>query len=198
MRSGVAFLVLGLAACGGSVVETPKGEGAGGGTSTNTFSTTFSETFTTGPTTTVPGGGGAGGGVVCTPVQGGSGGFMQPTCDDLKVMAVTTPLFADEGGNGKLAFGENGKVSVKLSEIAGVGFNYYPGVRFSSDTVSIPAPDDNVFYAILPCDSYQATAQIQLLENAPSGVVTYVKAQVTMLNADCPEAPSILIPVEIE
>lgn len=196
MRSeiGAACVVLSLAACGGSVVEGPSDTSTGSGT------TTTSETFTTGSTGSFSGGGGAGGATKCTPAEGGTGGFVQPTCDDLAVMNVTNPLLVDEGGNGKLKYGESAKVTVKLNEIAGVGFNFYPGVRFSSDSdaLSIPAPDNSWFYAIFPCESYDASADIKLYMNMPKGVVMYVKAQVGMLNADCPDAPSIFIPVEIE
>jgi hypothetical protein len=174
-------LVTTLAACSGEVIEATGTTGSGGGA-------------------TGGGGGGSGGAPVteCTPQAEGSGGVpLQPTCADLAVMTVTSPVFVDSGGDGQLGPGETGVLTVKLNEVAGKGFNWYPGVTFTSDTISMEATGEAQFYAILPCQSVEANAQLSLLTKIGLGAVAHVKAQVSMLGMDCPEAPSIDIPIPV-
>jgi hypothetical protein len=177
MRLGTAALALTLAACG-EVIEQATSAGTGSSAAT--------------------GSGGAGGApAVCVPQDGG-GTPLQPTCADLDVMTVSHPAFMDDSGDGKLAFDESGTLTVNLNEVAGQGFNDYPGVSFTSDVVSVDANGLAQFYAILPCQSEKASVQISLLTHVPPGTVVQMKAQVAMLGAVCPDAPSISIPIVIE
>lgn len=190
---GAAAIAALVAACSGEVVEQ-----AGGGSGPVASSSTTVEPTPTTDTASGGGGAGAGGAPSCMPVTAGAGGFVEPTCADLGVMTVTTPSLTDDSADGKLSYLEKATLTVQLNEVAGVGFNFYPGVRFTSESISIPAPDNAWFYAILPCQSNEASTPIELLTDLPKGTIAHVKAQVAMLGADCPEAPFIDIPIQIE
>ena len=173
---GWAAALVMLTACGGKVVEPGSTE----------------ET-----TSTQGGGAGAGGGTVCVPLnQGGSP--LQPTCADLEGLAVRQPVLGDEGGDGKLAYQEKGTIEVTLADASGRGFNWYPGVHFTSETISIESSGLDQFYAVLPCGSMEASAGVALLTPYPAGTVLKVKAQVSALNLDCPEAPFVELPVVVQ
>jgi hypothetical protein len=183
-RLATAVLVTMLAACSGEVIQTTSG-----GSSSSSGSSSSGGAIGSGgaPSTT------------CVPQPEGSGGApLQPTCADLAVMTVSSPVFVDEGGDGELGPGEKAVLTVKLDEVAGKGFNWYPGVLFSSDTISVEATGEAQFYAILPCQSLDASAQVSLLTKVDPGTVVHMKAQVTMLGMDCPDAPSIQIPIAIQ
>lgn len=140
--------------------------------------------------------GGSGGAPVCVPADGGNAP-LQPTCADLARLAVGQPALADASGDGKLAFQEKGTLKVVLSDTSGRGFNWYPGVRFSSAAISIDSNGLDQFYAVLPCGSMEASAGVSLLTPYPKGTVLKVQAQVSALDLDCPEAPAIEVPVEV-
>jgi hypothetical protein len=124
--------------------------------------------------------------------------FMQPTCADLAVMTVSDPSVQDDGGDGKVSPGEGAIIHVKLSEIAGKGFMYYPGVSFTSDTVTVPDPQAAQLYGILPCQVDDLTVHVVVPESVPKGTVVHVKAQVAMLSMACPDADSIEIPITVQ
>jgi hypothetical protein len=174
-KLGWLALPLGLCACGGEVLQPAS------------------------TTTTTSHGGTGGAPAACTPQPDGAGGTLtQPTCADLGGLTVSDPKLADDSGNGKLAYQESAIVSVKLNEVAGKGFNFYPGVHFSSDTVSVASDGTDQFYAILPCQSVDASAKLTLLTQVTPGTTVHVTARVSMLGSDCPEAYGIDIPIEIE
>lgn len=175
-------LVSALAGCGGVVVETTP-EGTSGSSSSGSSSSSS-------------------GGVpaTCEPQAQGSGGAsLQPICSDLAVMNVSDPVFVDDGGDGSLSAGESGTITVKLNEIAGMGFNFYPSVTFTSDELTIEDTGSAQFYAILPCSSMDATARVSFLKKPSTTPSTAtVKAQVSALGLDCPAAPSISIPISVQ
>lgn len=162
-----------LAACGGKVVEPGSSDAS------------------------TSAAGGSGGAAVCVPAEGGAAP-LQPTCADLGRLAVRQPALADESGDGKLAFQEKGTLKVILADVSGRGFNWYPGVRFTSATISIASDGLDQFYAVLPCGSSEASAGVSLLTSYPQGTALTVRAQVSALGLDCPDAPAIEVPVVVE
>jgi len=176
-KLGWLALPLGLVACGSEVVQPA-----------------------TTTTTTTTGEAGAGGApAACVPQPDGAGGTLtMPTCADLGGLTVSDPKLDDESGDGKLAYQESAVVTVHLNDVSGKGFNWYPGVQFSSDTVSVDTTGFAQFYAILPCQTLDASTKLTLLTQVTPGAVVHVTARVSMLNSDCPEAYGIDIPIEVE
>jgi hypothetical protein len=142
------------------------------------------------------GAGGAAGG--CVEQTGGAGGFAQPTCDDLDRMTVSNPRLADAGGDGALSPGENFTLSVDLSEVAGVGHNWYPTVAFESDTPGVTISQGTQFYAILACQTLETTAQGSVDNSVAPGTTVTITAQVAALSETCPDAYSIQIPLAVQ
>jgi hypothetical protein len=94
--------------------------------------------------------------------------------------------------------GEGATVTVKLREIAGKGFDAYPGVIFTSDLATIGDQGSAWFYAILACQVDDASVKITVPDTVAIGTVVHVKAQVSMVNAACPDASSITITIPIQ
>jgi hypothetical protein len=143
--------------------------------------------------------GGTGGAAVCTPQpEDPDAGFQQPTCADLAGLTLGEAVVSDAGGDGTVSPGENATIRVPLIETAGKGFNYYPGVTFSSDVALVPDQGAAQFYAILPCQSLDALVGITIPPDVKKGTVVKVKAQVSMLNATCPDAFATTVSIPIE
>jgi hypothetical protein len=186
-KLSIACLCVSLAACGGAVTSAPEGAGgagAGGGAAT-------------GGGSAVTGGGsaGAGGGGECVPQPEGTGGFMEPTCQDLGLLTVTDPTVTDDGGDGLVEAGEGATLQVNLNEVAGVGFLWYPGVIFESDNPGVTLSGQDWLYAILACQTQPLTGHATF--DVPAGTTVTITARVAMLNQDCPDAAAIEFPVSV-
>jgi hypothetical protein len=143
--------------------------------------------------------GGAGGAAVCVPQPvDPNAPFEQPTCADLAGLTLGEAVVTDAGGDGKVSPGESATITVPLVETAGKGFNFYPGVTFSSDVAVVPDQGAAQFYAIPACQSLDAVAGITIPPDVAKGTVVKVKAQVSMLGATCPDAFSITVSIPIE
>jgi hypothetical protein len=185
------LVALSLAACSGEVIPGTTGGDTVSGADSGAGGSTGSGGIGDG------GAGGSGGSGACVPVEE-TGGFQQATCADLDRMTVSDPVVTDAGGDGKLSPGEAGKLALKLNEISGKGFNWYPGVKFYSDVPGVFVKELDWYYAILPCQSFDTGATILVDTPVPKGTLVHVTAQVAMLNTECPDAFSITVPVEIE
>ena len=104
----------------------------------------------------------------------------------------------DQSGDGKLSPGEDASLRVNLNEVAGIGFSWYPGVKFVSDDAHVTIKENDWFYAIAGCTSYVMRATIHIAPEAKPGSIVNITAQSAMMNVDCPHAPSIVIPIMIE
>ena len=143
--------------------------------------------------------GGAGGATPCVPQPKDPGaGFTEPTCADLAVIIVSDPVVKDDSGDGKVSPGEGVTVHVRLSEIAGKGFNAYPGVTFTSELATVSDPGSAQLYAILACQVDELVTHLVMPAGVAKGTVVNVKAQVSMLSTACPDAYAITIPITIE
>jgi len=195
-----AILLLATAACGEVIVSAPGDSptpGAGGSTESIVASSSIASGVVTSASSTSGGEGGAGAGgseVVCVPQPEGSGGFTEPTCEDLAVLAVSHPVLDDAG---QLEVGKTAYLHLNLEEIGGVGFNFYPGVLFETTTAGVTVSSNDWFYAILPCQIDQVIAAITVDNNVAPGTVVMITARVAMLNHDCPDAYSITIPLMV-
>jgi hypothetical protein len=194
------FLAL-LVACGGSVsTETAGSETAG--SESNSGSAGAS---TSGDPAGGGGGGGAGSGSggdggassTCSPKPEGMGGFMQPSCEDLAVLTVSDPVVTDEDGDNLVEAGESATLKLNLNEVAGVGFNYYPGVIFETAAPGLTVSSEDWYYAIFACQTHPVTAHIELDSDIPPGTVAVITARVAMINQDCPDAYAIDIPIKV-
>ena len=135
----------------------------------------------------------------CVVQQGASWGTgLQPTCADLDVLTVSDPVILDQSGDGKLSPGEDASLRVNLNEVAGVGFLWYPGVKFASDDANVSIKDNDWNYAILACTSLEILATIHVALSAKPGSIVHFTAQAAMISTDCPHAPALVIPVMIE
>jgi hypothetical protein len=125
-------------------------------------------------------------------------GFTPATCADLAVMKVSDPVVIDDSGDGKVSPGEGAVIHVNLSEIAGKGFSYYPGVTFTSDLAMVPDPGAGQLYAILACQVDDLAAHIVVPSSVAKGTVVHVKAQVSMLGATCTSGDSVTLSIKVE
>lgn len=53
------------------------------------------------------------------------------------------------------------------------------------------------FYAILPCQTDLVSAQITVASDVAPGTVVTITARAAMLDHECPDAPSIVIPITV-
>jgi hypothetical protein len=77
---------------------------------------------------------------------------MEATCEDLWVLDVSNPTVSDQSGDGVISPGETLDVRVDLNEIAGYGWNMYPGVDFKSDQPGVSVKWNDWYYAIAACE----------------------------------------------
>jgi hypothetical protein len=199
-----------LVACGGSVDddgENPAAGGTGGAVSTGGSggSTGGSGGATTGgsggATTGGSGGvatGGTGGTPECFPAAGGTGGFVEPTCEDLGGLTVSDPEIIESDGDGVVSPGETLLLRVSLNEVAGVEMMYYPGVIFTTDNPLAKAGNEGWLYGIFACTSMQIDSSFVLDPSIPSGTVVNVTAHVAMLHEDCTDTDAITFQVEVK
>ncbi len=144
------------------------------------------------------GGTGTGGAPPCVQQGDGWNSNSDPTCKDLDVLGVFDPVVESANGDAKVAPGESFTLKVRLSEVKGIGFGMYPGVKFTSDHPGVSIKENDWFYGIFGCQSYDASATGQIEANVPSGTVVKLTAQAAMLNSDCPEAPSVTYTLSVE
>lgn len=197
-RFSALCLVSLVAACGGHA--TFDGEGAGGSAAAagsgaaGTGGTGAGASGGSGGSAGSAGNAGAGGsaGAAGAPaecvVQPEEPGFEQPTCEDLDVLTVSGLVL-----EGAFIPGAAATVRVNLNEVAGHGFNYYPGVKFKSDHPGVTVSEDNWFYAVLACESYEMTGSVTVADSVAPGTKVTITAQVAMLNSDCPKAHQIAL-----
>ena len=201
----VALLLGGLlfsaTGCTGQVVsESDGGGGSGGdGGATSTATATSTSTATGNGGSGTGGAGGAAGECVVQPE--GTGGFQVATCADLSVLSVSNAALSDTtgngNGNGQLEAGETAILTVDLSEIAGVGFNAYPGVTFTTTDEGASVASNDWLYAILPCMVIELTGSVTVDASVAPGTIVTIRAQAAMLNTECPDAPMIEIPITV-
>lgn len=198
-----AFLAFGLVACGGRA-ETEPAEGSGGtgaGASSGGASSGGAPGGGTSTGGAAPGGAGGAGGAVpeeCTPKGGGEGGFQQPTCADLSGLSVTDAVVTDASGDGVLSAGEKLTIAASLNETAGEDFMWYPGVRFESASELVTVKENDWYYGIAACQTQPVTATGEISASAQPGTTVIVTARVGMINEECPSAPALEIPLDIE
>jgi hypothetical protein len=113
-------------------------------------------------------------------------------------MAVSDPMVLGPRGDAKVSPGNSATITVRLSEVAGTGFNDYPEVKFSSDVGTVAWPGADAFYAILPCTSLEASGVVAIPSSVAAGTLVRVRAQVGMAQMDCPDAPSIVVPIQVQ
>lgn len=121
-------------------------------------------------------------------------------CPELERLALWNPRVEDSSGDGKVSPGERAVVRVVLSDVSGLGHSGYPGVVFEADPSSVTFladPRDFNLFALLACTSYDAQIEIQAGEVMP-GTVLEVVVRAGSLNRECPDAPSLVIPIPIE
>lgn len=193
MAAFSALVLLATAACGEVVVSDSPSTGAGGSTGAVVAATTV----TSASSASSGNGSGGAGGSTCVPQPEGAGGFMQPTCADLAVLAVSHPVLTDADGDGQVEVGETAVLQINLDEIAGVGFNFYPGVNFTTTTAGVTVNHNDWLYAILACQNVPVSAQIAIGSDVAPGTVVTITARVAMLNNDCPDTYAVEIPITV-
>jgi hypothetical protein len=187
----VAWALCAAAGCTGQVVTETDGGGGDGGSTATTSSSTAS------------GSGGSGGAPsVCVEQPQGTGGFKEPTCADLSVLTISNPLINDNvdvggDGNGEVNVGETVVLWVEMTEVAGVGFNMYPGVVFSTNDPGVTVTADNWLYAILPCMEVSLAGSVTIGPDVAPGTVVTVRAQANMLGAECTDTPFVDVPITV-
>ena len=210
------LLALTLAACGGESISDPAAaSGGSGGASGSAGSGGAVSPGGSGGAVSPGGSGGGGSGGSGGGGSGGSSGAsgsagsascvpepgpnpMEYTCETLSVLTVSDPFVEDDNGDGALSAGEGGTLHVRLNEVAGVGFGMYPGVSFESDAPGVSVQEDDWYYAISPCDSYDAAATLEVSPGVSPGTVVTITARVAMVNTECPNAYAIEIPLTID
>jgi hypothetical protein len=175
-----------LVACGNEVVVEEPGDTPGGSTTASSSSGTGSSS-TSGGTT-----------MECTP-QDQAPTPMQPTCEDLSRLVLVDPVISgDTDGDGAVEPGEMATLTVIMKDVSGFGFNWYPGVEFSTKDTSIGVAADTWYYAILPCGEMPATATLKVAPDVAPGKTVTIRAQIAMLNTKCPDTFTIDVPVKVQ
>lgn len=124
---------------------------------------------------------------------------VQPTCKDLdRLVLGTSSVTGDTDGDGFVEAGETATLTVMMQDISGLGFNWYPGVEFSTKSTVAGVQSDTWYYAILPCTELAATGTIKVAPDAAPGTVVTIRAQIAMLNQTCPDALAIDVPVKVQ
>jgi hypothetical protein len=185
-------LLLAAAGCANHVAVTPgdlPSVGSGGNAAVTAASSS----------TSGGGEGGTGGGATCVPQDETTGGSTPATCADLAALAVSHAVITEANGNsnGEVNAGEGANLHVSLDEIAGIGFYYYPGVIFESSSDSVTVSADDWFYGISSCATNVVFAHVNIASDVPAGTVVTITARVAMLNHECPDAPSLVIPFTV-
>lgn len=201
----VVMVAAALAACGGKAASEAEEPGVGGtsaaggsaaGGSAAGGGTASGGSAGAGGTTAAGGSGGSAG--ECVPQGDGWSTDTDPTCEDLSVLAVQEAVLADQGGDGALSPGEAFSLQVALSEVAGLGFGWYPGVKFESDHPGVSIKENDWYYGIFACTSYDASASGKVDGSVKPGTVVTLTARAAMLNTECPSAPSLTLKVTVE
>lgn len=123
----------------------------------------------------------------------------QPTCADLDRLILVDPVISDDtDGDGLIEPGESATITVTMKEISGLGFNWYPGVIFTSSDSAVGAKEDTWFYAMLPCGEMPVTGTIKVDANVAPGKTAVVRASVNMINGDCTDTFTLEIPVKVQ
>ncbi|MBK9002075.1 MAG: hypothetical protein IPM35_40640 [Myxococcales bacterium] len=195
-----------LAACGGKASHDAEEPGTGGSTATGGSSAVGGASaggsagvgggVASGGSTAVGGSGGSGG--ECIPEGDGWNSDTDPTCEDLSVLAVHEPVVADGGGDGDVSPGEAFELKVALSEVAGLGFGWYPGVKFESDHPGVTIQENDWFYGIFACTSYDVGAAGKVDSSVAPGTVVTLTARAAMLNTECPSAPALKVQLTVK
>lgn len=183
-----------LAACGGAIADDTAGAAGAGGAATASAGSGGSVAKAGGS------GGVAGQAPVATPCvpQPDGSTVLDPTCNDLDVMTVAHPYVVDASGGGTLSPGSKATLHVDLQEIAGRGFNVYPGVHFTSDHPGVAIKEDDWAYAILACQTHPFTATVTVDASVAKGTKVMLTSHVAMLGEDCPSAPSVALLVSVD
>lgn len=190
-------LLFAATGCTGQVVRESDGGGGSGGDGGATATATATATGNGGSGT----GGSGGAPAECVVQPEGTGGFKEATCADLSVLSVSNAVLTDTtgngNGNGQLEAGETAVITVDLSEIAGVGFNWYPGVTFTTADEGASVASNDWLYAILPCTVIELTGSVTVDASVAPGTIVTIRAQAAMLNTECPDAPMLEIPITV-
>jgi hypothetical protein len=170
-------------ACANEVIVEPNDNGgAAGGSSSSSAGSSSSS---------------SGGTAVCVPDEDAPVS-PEATCEDLDRLVLENPSFSnDTDGDGKLEAGETATLTVTMRDVSGLGFNWYPGVKFKSFDPNITVAADTWYYAILPCTEMPATATITVPPDLPVGTEYAIQAQVAMLNHECPDTFTLGIPAVV-
>jgi hypothetical protein len=139
-----------------------------------------------------------GGGGACVPEGDGWPSDPEPTCEDLSVLAVTDPVITGPGGGAGVAPGDSFSLDVVLREVGGVGFGWYPGVKFESDTPGVTLNEDDWFYGIFACTSYDVGSHGEVDQSVKPGTVVTLTARAAMLSKDCPNAPALKVQLTVK
>lgn len=205
-----------LAACGGSVDngdEAPGGGGsgavAGSGATGGMVATGGSGGASTGGSGGIVTSGGTGGGSTggsggsagapeCVPNVGGTGGFVEPSCEDLGGLTVSDPYIVETDGDGVVSPGESVTIKISLNETSGDEMMYYPGVVFTSDNPLAKPSNDGWLYGIFACTTMEITTGLIIDPAMPAGTVVNLTAHVAMLNSECENTNALTFQVQVD
>lgn len=181
-----ACLVISLAACA-SQVELPSDSGLGGhSSSSNAASGTSAGTGGSGQISPPP----------CF-VDPKMMEVTNPSCADLSAFTLADPKVEDDSGDGLVSAGEGATISVVIRENSGKGFMAYPGAKFSTDHGGASIAPDTWLFGIAGCETAVLSAYATFSNDITKGTVVNVTAKVAMLNGDCPDTSSLVIPIEV-
>ena len=102
------------------------------------------------------------------------------------------------GGDGVVSPGEAFDLQVVLREVAGIGFGWYPGVKFDSSHAGVTLSETDWFYGIFGCQSYDVGAQGKVDASVKPGTVVMLTARAAMLNTECPAAPALQLTLTVK
>jgi hypothetical protein len=209
-----------LAACGGSVDNGDEAPGAGG-TGAVAGSGGAGGTVASGGSGAVGSGGaaiGGSGGVVntggtggiatggsggsagspeCVPNAGGTGGFVEPSCEALGGLTVSDPYIVESDGDNVISPGESLVIKTTLNETSGDEMMYYPGVIYTTDNPLAQPSNNGWLYGIFACTTQQISTGLYIDPAMPSGTVVTLTAHVAMLSSECKDTDSLTFQITV-
>jgi hypothetical protein len=118
-------------------------------------------------------------------------------CHQLDTLVVEHPVLTDDSGDGVLSPGEGADLAVTWRETEGLTVSWYPGVVFSTDTPNVTLSETDWRYAVLGCHVEVMHTRVGLPADVASHARIVVRAQVAMVNVDCPSAFTLEIPIVV-
>jgi hypothetical protein len=121
-------------------------------------------------------------------------------CAELARLVLRDARVTGPTTSNRIMPGDTVSISLTVSDASGLGYNMYPGAVFASDVSGVTFDQGGHSfnaYALLGCQSVEASTTVHIPGNLAPGTVVNVTARAASVNVDCPGAPAIVIPITV-